>query len=87
MHNRGRVTRFLRLVPFLEQPGQPASVKHGGEWFCEFHYDALVDLDSHWQALLRVADQCEPYEFADIWLKTEDGGWVVFEGVEVEGMD
>jgi hypothetical protein len=65
----------------------PATIRYQGEWFCEYHYQALVDLDSRWQTLLRVADDSEPYEFADIWVDTDGGGWVVFEGVEVEGMD
>jgi hypothetical protein len=43
----------------------PATVRYQGEWFCEYHYQALVDLDSHWQALFHAADQCEPYEFND----------------------
>jgi hypothetical protein len=53
----------------------PAAVRYQGEWFCEYHYQALVDLDSHWQALFHAADrhhqlcedtdavEFEPYEF------------------------
>ncbi len=38
----------------------PASVKYQGEWFCERHYEALLDLDL--RLLLRAADQYPPYE-------------------------
>ena len=62
----------------------PATVRYHGEWFCDYHYQALVDLDSHWQALFHAADQCEPYEFNDV---DEDGGLVEFEAIEFNGMD
>jgi hypothetical protein len=53
----------------LEPCGRPASVKHDGEWFCEFHYDALLAMEVRWAGLIRAADRCEPYEFTD----SEDG--------------
>ena len=50
----------------LEPCGRPASVKHDGEWFCEFHYDALLAMEARWAGLIRDADESEPYEFNDV---------------------
>ncbi len=41
---------------------EPAAVKYQGEWFCERHYQALLDLDLRFQALLLAADQYPPHE-------------------------
>ena len=40
----------------------PATVRYQGEWFCERHYEALLDLDLRFQALLRAADHYPPHE-------------------------
>ncbi len=34
----------------VEQCGEPASVKHDGRWFCEFHYDELLAAEARWAA-------------------------------------
>jgi hypothetical protein len=40
----------------LEECGQPASVKHEGRWYCEYHADALEQAETrcamrHWDDL------------------------------------
>ncbi len=69
----------------IEPCDQPASVRYEGEWLCHDHYEALVDLEAHWQTLLRAADHSEPYEFADVY--EDDSGLVEFEATEIGGLD
>jgi hypothetical protein len=43
----------------VEPCGQPASVKHDGGWFCEFHYDALPRAEARWAVEFPPVDEFE----------------------------
>lgn len=42
-----------------EPSDRPASVKHDGQWFCEFHYDALLPAEARWEMEFPAAEHEE----------------------------
>jgi hypothetical protein len=40
----------------VEPCGQPATAKHGGCWYCEYHFDALEQAEARWA--IESGDEC-----------------------------